>query len=245
MGLERAHNPGPMKAFVALLLTCAFAAHGTTAQTAPAQEVTISSGYFDDYLMLAADKVSGQLSGYYDDGRCRFYFQGPLKPRALPQRADLGEAYQPESVLLPRPGDVFTTEIYSRAKNGYRNQITLEPHTQEAASHCRRRITLDRASSVSNSFGGVRVVLKQHIRLYKPVTLASGKVQVWRDWGTKSPPYLSGVWTSNEAFMLRATPLGYVYVAWYEYGAPKAAYVRLVDVYPHGPAGEQRGAPSD
>jgi hypothetical protein len=57
---------------------------------ASATASTLLSGDFDDYLMLAADPEAKALSGYYDDGKCRFAFRGSRTPIELYQRSDFG-----------------------------------------------------------------------------------------------------------------------------------------------------------
>jgi hypothetical protein len=91
---------------------------------------SLLSGYFDDHLMIAADQESGTLSGYYNDGKCRLFFQGPLQVVELYQRKDFGEAYTPSTTRVGG-GKEFTTEIYSRARGGFQEQV------ESAGEECR------------------------------------------------------------------------------------------------------------
>jgi hypothetical protein len=104
---------------------------------------TISSGYFDDYLMLAVDGKAKTLSGYYNDGKCRFVFRDALSPTELYQRSELGEAYVVDSWDPAHPDRHFTTTLYSKTPDGYRSQLTLEPgpRDENRPKACRDRIS--------------------------------------------------------------------------------------------------------
>jgi hypothetical protein len=192
-------------------------------------KISISSGYFDDFLMLAVDNESQRLSGYYDDGKCRFYFKGPLIPVELYQRRDFGEAYTPESIVIGKKRQQFTTEIYSRAKNGFYNQLTIEPSIEDKRTNCRSRISLDRSSSVSNSFIGVRVIGKNKPKLYQIKSTGSDTLVV-RDRKTKSLKKYQGVWVAK-TYSPAYSPEGYQYINWYDQsGKPFAAYIKDEDL---------------
>jgi hypothetical protein len=193
-------------------------------------KVSISAGYFDDFLMLAVDNESQVLSGYYDDGKCRFYFIGALTPVELYQRRDFGEAYTPESIVIGKKSPQFTTEIYSRAKNGFYDQITIEPSVEDKRTNCRSRISLDRSSSVSNSFIAVRVVGKNKPKLYQ-IKSTGSDTQVVRDRKTKSLKRYQGVWVAK-TYSPAYSPKGFQYINWYDpEGKPLAAYIKNEDLF--------------
>jgi hypothetical protein len=192
--------------------------------------VTLHSGYFDDFLMIAADAESGQLSGYYNDGKCRLYFQGPLVPRESYQRKDLGETYMLDTIALNDSNRVFSIEMYSRAKGGFSDQVSIEP-AGKGPKECRYRISLDRASHVGNSFIAVRVISRRNARLYR-LEKINDQLKVVRDRKTTPPKKLSGVWVSKP-YSKAYSPAGYVEIQWYEpMGTGHSAYIREQDLFP-------------
>jgi hypothetical protein len=203
------------------------------AQEGKSREIvsTISGGYFDDYLMLAVDEKGKTLSGYYNDGKCRFIFRAALSPTQLDQRSELGEAYVVDSWDPAHPDRHFTTKIYSKTPNGYRNQLTLEPGSRDEnrPKTCRDRISLDRSSWVSESFYDVGVVRKRGARVF---TIArAGEKPTPAPRKDRLPPPGTGVWidrTYSPAF----SPEGFVHLGWYDPpGTPHGGYVRQTDLY--------------
>lgn len=197
--------------------------------------ITISGGYFDDYLMLAVDEKGKTLSGYYNDGKCRFIFRDALSPTELYQRSDFGEAYVVESWEPAHPDRHFTTEIYSKARDGYSSQLTLEPgdRDENRPKACRTRISLDRSSSIGDSYYDVGVVRKRGARVFtikrageKP-TPAPRKIRL--------PPPDTGVWI-NRTYSAAYSPKGFANLAWYDpTGASHGGYVRQGDLYASQP----------
>lgn len=193
-------------------------------------ESTLRSGYFDDHLMVAADHDAKQLTGYYDDGKCRLYFQGALEPVELSQRSDFGEAYTPDTTTPTGKDGAFTTEIYSAAKGGYQRQMTLEPRTDMKPEACRPRISLDRSSNVSTSYVSVRVVRRKSARLYQLQHSRSG-ARLVRDRHTIPPRAFTGIWVTKS--YSDHSPQGYVLASWYdEKGEAHGSYIRERDLYP-------------
>jgi hypothetical protein len=206
-------------------------------QGAPSKP-TLHGGYFDDFLMLAADQEAGLLAGYYDDGKCRFAFRDQLKPIELYQRRDFGEAYQVQSWEPASPDRRFTTTIYSRSRGGYQGSITLEPdrNSPSRPAACRFRITLDRASNISLGFFGVRVIRKSRPTVFDIVPAGDTvKMVVKRQ---KPLRRGTGVWavrTSSPAY----SPDGFIYINWYDPpGTPQGGYVRERDFFPLPPLDE-------
>lgn len=199
---------------------------------------TLESGIFgDDRLILAADRETGTLSGYLHDGDCRVFFSGPLKPVSQYQRPELGESYELVSWDPQRPGATFTTTLYSRARGGFNDQITLEagPDDANRPTACRWRISFDRAGHVANSLVGAAVVArsrpqlseleeaKEGLRL-KP----KGRAALSRD---------AGVWVTRTYGAAWSLP-GMVRITWYDPpGTPRGGYVRERDLYPLRVAG--------
>ena len=219
-----------------------FALIGLLGSTATAEDKvppkpTLFSGYFDDYLMVAANADARMLSGYYDDGKCRFAFRGPLVPTELYQRRDFGEAYMVDSWDPAFPARRFTTEIYSRAIGGYQTQITLEPGQRDPnrPRACRWRISLDRAGNVSNSFVAVRVVRTPQAKLVNitgVITTPRGKVPRIVASRTRPPKVGTGVWV-NQTYSRVYSPRGLVYLNWYDpSGTVHGGYIRERDLYP-------------
>lgn len=229
---------GTFRSFAALLL---MAVSALTPSPAPAQAPAVIgpgllSGYFDDYLILAADRDGRVLSGYYDDGACRFAFSDALTPVELYQRRDLGEAYSVRSWDPAQPTRVFNTQIYSRARGGFNESITLEPGSRDPnrPSACRSRITLDRASHVSNSFVAVRVVRKSRPAIFR-VLREGGATRILRDRSQRPPKRSAGVWVDRVS-PSAAAPAGYIYLNWYDPpGTPQGGYIRERDLYPVPP----------
>jgi hypothetical protein len=193
---------------------------------------TLYSGYFDDFLMLAAHQETGMLSGYYDDGKCRFAFRGKLTPIELYQRSDFGEAYSVQSWEPAHPDRLFNTTLYSRSRDGYQGAITLEPGNNDAArpSACRWRITLDRASNVSNSFLGVRVVRKSRPTVFDIVPAGTSVKLVLKR--QKPLRQGTGVW-AVETYSPAYAPKGFVSINWYDPpGTPQGGYVKEDALHP-------------
>jgi hypothetical protein len=202
----------------------------STQALASSPTITLYSGYFDNYLMIAADPASKRLSGYYNDGKCRLYFQGPLVPGESYQRKDLGEMYVLDTIALNDSNRVFSTEMYSRAKGGFNAQVSIEP-AGKGPKECRYRISLDRASHVSNSFIAVRVISRRNVRLYQ-LEKINDQLKVVRDRKTTPPKKLSGVWVSKP-YSKAYSPAGYVEIQWYEpMGTGHSAYIREQDLFP-------------
>lgn len=197
--------------------------------------ITISGGYFDDYLMLAVDEKGKTLSGYYNDGKCRFTFRDALSPTELDQRSELDEAYVVDSWDPTHPDRHFTTKIYSKTPDDYRSQLTLEPgfRDENRPKACRNRISLDRSSWVSASFYDVGVVRKRGARVFTIARAGEKPTPAPRE--DRLPPPGSGVWidrTYSPAF----SPEGFVLLGWYDPpGTPHGGYVRQKDLYPSPP----------
>jgi hypothetical protein len=211
-----------------------FSATVAAAAEVPAQPTksTLYSGDFDDFLMLAADDEAHSLSGYYNDGKCRFSFWDSLTPIELYQRRDFGEAYSVQSWDPAHPERIFTTTLYSRARGGYQEQITLEPGQDHAnrPTACRWWITLDRSDNVSNSYFGVRVVRKDRPRVFDIVS-AGGTTRMI---AVRRKPLrtATGVWAAR-TWSAAYSPAGYTHIAWYDPpGTPQGGYVRDGDLFP-------------
>jgi hypothetical protein len=197
--------------------------------------ITISGGYFDDYLMLAVNKDGKTLSGYYNDGKCRFIFRDALSPTELYQRSDLGEAYAVDSWDPAHPDRHFSTQIYSKARDGYSSQLTLEPgdRDENRPKACRTRISLDRSSSISDAYYDVGVVRKPGAQVFK-ITRA-GRKPTPAPPKDRLPPPGTGVWI-NRTYSAAFSPKGFASVAWYDpTGTPLGGYVRQGDLYPSQP----------
>ncbi|MGE3744300.1 MAG: WG repeat-containing protein [Sphingomonadaceae bacterium] len=205
----------------------------STSAIAAQSSPTVQSGVFgDERLILAADTDSATLSGYYREGHCRVFFQGALQPVTQYQRPDLGESYEIQSWDPRKPEAVFTTTLYSRARGGFNDQITLEPEPDDAnrPSACPWRISLDRAGHVGNSLIGVGVVARSHPQLFeleaagdtlRPVS--AGRAKLERD---------SGVWVTK-TYGMAGSPPGMIRITWYDPpGTPRGGYVRAGDLYP-------------
>lgn len=193
---------------------------------------TLFGGNFDDYLMLAIDRNTHTIDGYYNDGKCQFAFRDSLSPTTLYQRSDFGEAYIVDSWNPVRPAKHFTTTIYSRAKDGYQAQLTLEPGQGNAArpSRCRARITLDRSDHAD--FVGVRVVRRLHAPLFRIGHGGKLKLAMHLAHLDRVPPPGTGVWAAR-TYSAAYSPKGYVYTNWYApSGTPRGGYIRSRDLYP-------------
>ena len=197
--------------------------------------ITISGGYFDDYLMLAVNKAGNTLSGYYNDGKCRFIFRDALSPTELYQRGDFGEAYVVDSWEPAHPDRHFTTQIYSRARDGYNSQLTLEPgdRDENRPKACRTRISLDRSSSISDSYYDVGVVRKRGAQVF--TITRSGEKPTPAPRKDRLPPPGTGVWI-NRTYSAAFSPKGFANLAWYDPpGTPRGGYVRQGDLYASQP----------
>jgi len=235
---------GFLPAFVLPSVLMATAPVGAAlAQDGKPREVvsTISSGYFDDYLMLAVDGKAKTLSGYYNDGKCRFVFRDALSPTALYQRSELGEAYVVDSWDPAHPDRHFTTTLYSKTPDGYRSQLTLEPgpRDENRPKACRDRISLDRSSWVSESFYDVAVVRKRGARVF---TIArAGEKPTPAPRKDRLPPPGTGVWI-DRTYSAAFSPKGFVRLNWYDPpGTPHGGYVRQQDLYPSQPLPQRDG----
>lgn len=193
---------------------------------------TLLSGEFEERLMIAGDPETGFLSGYYRDRSCRFFFRGPYKPVALAQRSDLGEAYEVPSWEPSHPDKTFATALYSRARNSYNDQITLEPGPDDAnrPQACRWRITIDRAAYVSNAFIGVRVIASTHARIFDVIAdTQQARIMPQKNISLRRG---TGVWVAK-TYGAAWSPAGYVHINWYDPpGTPHGGYVRERDLYP-------------
>ncbi len=197
---------------------------GAGAKTTP---VSLASGDFADYLMLAVDGEGRQLSGYYDDGRCRFVFHGALDPVVLDQRAEFGEAFRPTGKSLDPTAKPFDIEIYSVAKGGFQTQLTLAMWDKDRPKGCPERMSLDRSDNVSD-YGmiGVRVVRSLSTKVYK---LGDGAFVP--DDEPMPPAQGSGVWI-RKSYATSPIPPGYVYANWYmPRGATHGGWLREADLF--------------
>jgi len=192
---------------------------------------TLYSGLFDDYLMVVADHETKNLSGYYNDGKCRFYFKGLLQSAELYQRKDFGEAYIVNTWIPNEPGNTLSSEIYSIAKGGFRRQITIETTWSKKTKFCRERISLDMAYNVGNTFTEVRVIRKKSVPLYQ-IKKTGQEFKLVRDHQRIPPTKDMGVWISK-TYSAEYSPKGYVYINWHgAKGEPFAAYVHERYLYP-------------
>ncbi len=194
---------------------------------------TLESGEFgDERLILAADRETGTLSGYLHDGDCRVFFTGASRPVTQYQRPELGESYELESRDPQRPAATFTTTLYSRARGGFNDQITLEPGPDDAnrPAACRWRISLDRAGHVGNSLIGVAVVARSRPRLFELTETKEG-LRLGPE-GRAALSRSSGVWITKTYGAAWSLP-GMVRITWYDPpGTPRGGYVRARDLYP-------------
>lgn len=194
--------------------------------------VTLTSGTFNDTVSLAVDSERGQVSGYFDDGRCRFQFQGALQPVALAQRSDLGEAYSLRGWDPRQPERSFSVALYTLARGGFRDQLTIEASDRDPnrPAACRWRTSLDRDSWVSNSFIGVRVVSARHARVRAGKAEGAG---VRLEPSTEAAvPRGTLVWVSKTYSPGWNLP-GQVLASWYQpAGTPHGGYLREADLYP-------------
>jgi hypothetical protein len=201
------------------------------ATVAPPTVSTLFSGEFDAVLRVAADHEGQRLSGYYDDGKCRFAFGGTLKPVLLYMSPNYGEAYEVEGWNPATPDRRFSLEIYSLARGGYQDLISLRLGSGDTPTtrKCRYRMTLDRANNVSNSFLAVRVVRKSHPQIYE--ILKDGGPLVLRPRSKARPAKDSAVWVAK-TYSEASSPKGFVYLNWYPAeGLPQGGYIRERDLY--------------
>lgn len=211
--------------------------------TAAEPSSTLESGIFgDEQLILAADPDTGKLSGYYHDGDCRVFLSGKLAPVIQYQRAGLGESYEVESWDPQRPSAKFTTTLYSRARGGFAEQVTLEPGPDDGnrPAACSWRISLDRAGHVGNSLIGAAVIARPRPRLFelKQVGEAMGLVPKGRAALRRD----TGVWVTKTYGAAWSLP-GMVLISWYDPpGTPHGGYVRTRDLYALPPAAETESA---
>lgn len=202
------------------------------ASAAPSEATLLSGEFGDERLIVAADPETKTVSGYYRDGECRVFFHDSLTPTSLYQRDDLGEAYRVRSWDPEAPTKIFSSEIYSRARGGYNDQITLEPNSDDATGpgRCRWRVSLDRAAHVSNAFIGVRVIRNKSARLFD--VIVEGDVRRIIPQRTAPPLRGTGVWvtkTYGAAWSVKEL----VRISWYApSGTPHGAYIRDEDLYP-------------
>lgn len=217
---------------VAGLAVCSVATAGVT-------DPTLQSGVFgDERLILAADAGSGMLSGYYHEGECRVFFRGGLQPVTQYQRSDLGESYEVPAWDPRKPAAVFTATLYSRARGGFGDQITLEPGPDDAGrpAACSWRISLDRAAHVSNDLIGAGVIARSRPQLFELEQVGEtlrlvrrGRAKLERD---------SAVWITRTYGAAWSLP-GMVRISWYDPpGTPRGGYVRVGDLYPLPPGAD-------
>lgn len=216
-----------------LILTIGAAGLLMTAPSNAAQMMpTLLSGEFgDERLILAADRESNSLSGYYRDGECRVLMKGKLQPVAQYQRAELGESYEVQSWDPRNPDATFTTTLYSRARGSFNDQITIEPGPDDAKRPpaCRWRVSLDRSGHVGISLIGTAVVARYNLQLFKMAEtgnamrlVAMGKASLTRD---------TGVWITKTYDAAWAPP-GFTEIHWYDPpGTPHGGYVRTRDLH--------------
>ncbi|WP_374614787.1 WG repeat-containing protein [Sphingorhabdus sp.] len=223
-----------LQLFFAILLGSVATSDATAFETQP----TLRSGEFgDERLILAADPERGVVSGYFRDGDCRVFFTGPLRPVTQYQRPELGESYDLQSWDPRRPAATFTTTLYSRARGGFNDQITLEPGPDDAnrPAACRWRISLDRAAHVSNGLVGAAVVARARPQRFELAQTGEDLRLVPK--GRAALPRDSGVWI-NKTYGAAWFPAGMVRISWYDPpGTPHGGYVRERDLYPMRAAG--------
>jgi hypothetical protein len=194
-------------------------------------ESTLFSGEFDGVLRIAADHEGKRLSGYFNDGKCRFALGGALKPVLLYGRPDYGEAYEIEGWNPATPDKRFSIEMNSMARNGFQGLISLRfgGGDTPTTSKCSWRRTLDRANNMSSTYIAVRVVRKSRPRIYdleKPGDPPQLKLQT-KGWPAKG----SAVWVTRSTTK-EYSPKGFVYIGWYPAeGPPKGGYIRERDLY--------------
>jgi hypothetical protein len=202
------------------------------ADDGPPRESTVFSGEFDGVLRIAADHEGKRLSGYFDDGKCRFAFGGALTPVLLYSARDFGEAYEIEGWNPATPERRFPLQIHSPARGGYQALISLQLGGGDTptTSKCRWRITLDRANNVSNSYVAVRVVRTSHPRIYD--ILKAGDPPSLQPGSKSRPARGSAVWAAK-TFSNPFSPQGFVSISWYpDDGPPRGSYIREHDLYP-------------
>ena len=231
------HN-GSLRVYLLVLVLSA-----SSIATAAEPTSTLDSGIFgDERLILAADPESGNLSGYYHNGDCRVFLSGKLAPVIQYQRPGLGESYEVESWDPQKPSATFTTTLYSRARGGFAEQVTLEPgpHDGNRPAACSWRISLDRAGHVGDSLIGAAVIAKTRPQLFelkqvgKAMRLVpTSRVSLRRD---------NGVWVTK-TYGAAWSPPGMVLISWYDPpGTPHGGYVRTRDLYALPPAAETESA---
>jgi hypothetical protein len=223
-------QPLPVLALTLAGLTAPLGAQDST--------VTLFSGTFEQ-LMLVADADAKVLSGYYRSARggrhCRLYLRGPLVRASLGQRNDVGEAYSVEAWDPAHPGAPMTAEIFSIAREGFRQQLILSI-SSGLSNACRAAETFDRGYGaslnrydwVSNSFVGVRVVRASRMRLYE-LEKRNGVLRRVRVY-IRAPRRYDGVWV-DKTYSPEYSPRGMVRIAWYDGGTPHGAYVHERDLF--------------
>jgi hypothetical protein len=201
--------------------------------------VTLSSGTFEQ-LILVADADAKVLSGYYRSARggrhCRLYLRGPLVRASLGQRNDVGEAYSVEAWDPVHPGVPMTAEIFSIAREGFRQQLILSI-SSGLSSACRAADSFDRGYGaslnrydwVSNSFVGVRVVRASRMRVYE-LEKRDGVLRRVR-LRVRAPHRYDGVWV-DKTYSPEYSPRGMLRIAWDDGGTPHGGYVHERDLYP-------------
>ncbi len=214
----------------AIILTCS-APCVSAADVPTPMESTLFSGEFDSVLKVAADHDGKRLSGYFDDGKCRFAFGGALKPHLLYMTPNYGEAYEIEGWNPSTPEKRFSIEVYSLARDGFQSLISMRfgGGDTPTTSKCSWRRTLDRANNMSNSFIAVRVIRTPHPQIYD--LMKAGEPPRQQPRGSTRPAKGHGVWVSK-TYGKDWSPEGFVMINWYpEDGPPRGGYIREKDLY--------------
>jgi hypothetical protein len=214
----------------ALMLTGGAVSPAAADVSAPV-ESTLFSGEFDGILRIAADHEGKRLSGYFDDGKCRFALGGALKPVLLYGRPDNGEAYEVEGWNPATPEKRFSIEVFSLARHGFQDLISMRFGGGDTSTtiKCSWRRTLDRANNMSSTFIAVRVIRKSHPHIYDLVKAGNPPLLKLnaKDWPAKG----SAVWVTI-SYSEGYAPKGFVNINWYPAeGPPKGGYIREHDLY--------------
>ncbi len=210
---------------------------------ASAQRDTTSTLYSGDFeqLMLVADHDAKVISAYYHTWRggreCRLALHGPLKRADMGQRASVGEGYYVDAWDPMHPESPLGAELFSIARDGFSVQLILSM-SSGGPGGCRDAesfgngygAALNKWNAVSNSFIGVRAVRVSRMRLYD-LKKVRGVLRLVRDRRYQAPLRHTGIWV-QKTYSPEYAPRGFVSIAWYDGGAPRAAYVREGALYP-------------